>query len=262
MGFPPNVAERALLDCGRHCCICHKFCGFKIELHHIIQKADGGEDTYENCIPLCLDCHAEVKAYNPKHPKGRKYTESELQGHRDRWYEKVRSSYAIIANPDYIKLDSELFTKIRELLPSGGAIRFMRFHDYAGSFRLSEHDDLEEFLYQCEKPEFEFLDTDLEGFRVKLAEQIKKFVHMLGDYTFPLRRTDELWNRLPPEPERDFELIGHLRTIAENEEDFQKMMDEQRKHLRQAREEMNSLANEICSTYDEFIRLGRRKLGV
>jgi predicted nucleotidyltransferase len=92
MSFPPKVAEKALLDSKRSCCICHKFCGVKIELHHIVQVSEGGENTYDNCIPLCLDCHAEVKAYNDKHPKGKKYRESELRQHRDRWYKKVRDS--------------------------------------------------------------------------------------------------------------------------------------------------------------------------
>lgn len=48
--------------------------------------ADGGDDSAENCIPLCLDCHADVESYNAHHPKGRKYTEKELKGHRDKCY--------------------------------------------------------------------------------------------------------------------------------------------------------------------------------
>ena len=39
MGFPQSVAEKALVACGRCCCICHVFCGTKIELHHINRKA-------------------------------------------------------------------------------------------------------------------------------------------------------------------------------------------------------------------------------
>lgn len=96
MGFRSDVAEKALVACGRHCCICKKFCSFKIELHHIIQKADNGVDSFENCIPLCFDCHADVKAYNPKHPKGRRFTESELRAHRDGWYQKVREQHTAI----------------------------------------------------------------------------------------------------------------------------------------------------------------------
>lgn len=91
MGFSSETSEKALAACGRHCSICHKFCGSHMELHHIKQVADGGDDTYDNCIPLCFDCHADVKAYNPKHPKGRQYTESELKRHRDSWYSKISS---------------------------------------------------------------------------------------------------------------------------------------------------------------------------
>lgn len=86
MGFPPSVADEVLVKCGRRCCLCGKYAGLKMELHHIKQVADGGQDTADNCIPLCLDCHAEVGSYNPHHPKGRKYTEKELKGHRDKYY--------------------------------------------------------------------------------------------------------------------------------------------------------------------------------
>ena len=74
MSFPEGVAARALVASGRCCCICHKFCGTKIELHHIKQHAYGGEDTFENCIPLCFDCHEDMGKADPKHPKGKHYT--------------------------------------------------------------------------------------------------------------------------------------------------------------------------------------------
>lgn len=54
-----------------------------MEIHHIDPD---GPNTEENGIPLCFDCHAEVKAYDPKHPKGRKFTPSELKRHRDQWF--------------------------------------------------------------------------------------------------------------------------------------------------------------------------------
>ena len=80
-----------MVACGRHCCICHKFCGIKMEVHHIKAEADGGKNTFENAIPLCFDCHAEVRQYDPKHPKGTKFTEKELIQQRDKWYEKVKN---------------------------------------------------------------------------------------------------------------------------------------------------------------------------
>lgn len=94
MGFSQTVADEVFVRCGRHCCLCGTYAGQKMELHHIIQAADGGDDSVDNCIPLCLNCHAEVKAYNPRHPKGRKYTEAELKGHRDKYY----AQYGTISN--------------------------------------------------------------------------------------------------------------------------------------------------------------------
>lgn len=84
--WPKEVQVKALVACGRKCCICHRFCGTKIELHHIQQEADGGLSDFDNCIPLCFDCHADVGHYNSRHPKGKKYTPGELRGHRDQWY--------------------------------------------------------------------------------------------------------------------------------------------------------------------------------
>lgn len=92
MGFSDKVQAEALAACERRCCICHKFCGTKIELHHIKQKADGGEDTFDNCIPLCFDCHADMGKADPRHPKGKHYSERELRLHRDNWYESVRNA--------------------------------------------------------------------------------------------------------------------------------------------------------------------------
>ncbi len=73
-----------------------------MQTHHIIQEADGGSDTLDNCIPLCLDCHGEVVSYNPKHPIGRKFTAEELRQHRDFWFDFVK------ANPERINAASDL----------------------------------------------------------------------------------------------------------------------------------------------------------
>lgn len=62
-----------------------------MELHHISMKAGGGRDDKDNCIPLCFDCHAEAGHYNSKHPKGIRYSPSELKKHRDEWYALIKN---------------------------------------------------------------------------------------------------------------------------------------------------------------------------
>lgn len=103
--FSQEIKLRAMIACGRCCCICHKYCGNNMELHHIKPKSAGGEDTFENAIPLCFDCHAEVGQYNPKHPKGIKFSEQELIQHRDNWYKQVASGrQEAIENEEPIKI--------------------------------------------------------------------------------------------------------------------------------------------------------------
>lgn len=242
MGFPPDIAEKALLDCGRCCCICHKFCGFKIELHHIIQSSEGGEDSYENCLPLCLDCHAEVKAYNPKHPKGRKYTESELRKHRDRWYEKVKNEHLLIIHPDCVDLDRKLFLKIREILPStGGSISFTRNHIYTEPFRIEVHDNLQKYRLQCKNPDFEFIDSDLEIRRCELTDSLESFLETLSRVVF----TTDDWKI-------DFKTMAIYPDIKYSKpEIYYKAVDD-----------VHQGANKVCTAYDDLVRLGRRKLAV
>jgi len=84
-----NVADDLLSGCHRRCCICHRFCGVRMEIHHIEQ---GGSDETDNLIPLCFDCHAEAGHYNVKHPKGRKYQAGELREHRDQWFGICRTN--------------------------------------------------------------------------------------------------------------------------------------------------------------------------
>ena len=98
--FSEEIKRKAMVACGRHCCICHKFCGNNMEVHHIKAKADGGEDTFENAIPLCFDCHAEVRQYDPKHPKGIKFSEQELIQHRDNWYKIIQSGNQKVKDED------------------------------------------------------------------------------------------------------------------------------------------------------------------
>jgi hypothetical protein len=83
--FKQTEVDDLLAKCHRRCCICHRFCGVKIELHHIDGATKPGAGRIENAIPLCFDCHAEVKHYNPTHRRGRKFQPAEIRKHRDQW---------------------------------------------------------------------------------------------------------------------------------------------------------------------------------
>lgn len=98
MPFPQGEVSRLLAECHRRCCICHRFCGVKIETDHIVPLGDGGPDDIDNAIPVCFECHAEIHLYNDRHPRGRKFRPEELRQHREQWLEICRTSAQFLAS--------------------------------------------------------------------------------------------------------------------------------------------------------------------
>ena len=92
MPFPEKIKEEALVASARYCCVCRRYKGIKVEVHHIIPEEKGGSNTFDNAIILCFDCHADSGHYNSEHPKGKKFSPQELKKHRDSWYEIVRNN--------------------------------------------------------------------------------------------------------------------------------------------------------------------------
>jgi hypothetical protein len=98
-----------------------------------VPEADGGPDTFANCIPLCPDCHAEVLAFNPRHPVGSTpYHKTELIRRRDDWY-------AVIT-----RRSNELVTQLHRSsaqYPHTSALRGTAAFNYSnhdGFYRLGE----------------------------------------------------------------------------------------------------------------------------
>lgn len=89
------MVTKLLVECRRRCCICHKFCGSKIKIHHIAGVSD---NSARNAIALCFDCHAEVGHYVSSHPKGKKYSAKELRMHKEQWIETCKSAGYFIAS--------------------------------------------------------------------------------------------------------------------------------------------------------------------
>lgn len=84
-GFPREEVDDLLVKCHRRCCIYHRFCGTKIETDHIEQRAQTQNDSIDNAIPVCFECHAEIHSYNDEHPRGRKFRPQELLMHKEQW---------------------------------------------------------------------------------------------------------------------------------------------------------------------------------
>ena len=237
MGFTPKTVESVMLSCGRYCSVCHKFCGTKIETHHIKPKADGGDDSEENCIPLCFDCHADVGGYNDNHPKGRKFTVSELKQHRDFWYKKVRSGGIPSDSAGHIEVDRQVFAEIRRILKSDEIILLLRETSLVTRIPYSRLDPIYDYLQFIKRPESEFLIPTLEGLRVELNLAMRKLHSLHALETSPLEGNPE------------------YSSVSV----YTKMLDGGR-HYSKIMAELDRASDEVCFAYDELIRQRRRML--
>ncbi len=82
-----EISAKVLADCGRCCCLCRRFRPIKLQVHHIVERSQGGKDEEDNAIALCLMCHTDV---HTKAPFTRRFSVEELKMHRDNVYQLVR----------------------------------------------------------------------------------------------------------------------------------------------------------------------------
>jgi len=148
MSFSESAKTKVLLWCDRHCCLCKKACGPKIEVHHIVEESKGGSNRIENAIPLCFDCHAIVGMYNLENPIGNKYKPKELKARRDQIYDEFTRN--LVPTITY-EIRQELAGGTKYQLPKVGFFIshpgnslpvkiLIKAHMYLGSRNLGVHD--------------------------------------------------------------------------------------------------------------------------
>ncbi|MFD4820874.1 HNH endonuclease signature motif containing protein [Peribacillus butanolivorans] len=86
MSISEEVAAEVLSKSARHCCICRNYLPLAIQVHHIKEKHEGGSDDFDNLIPVCIQCHANIHTFSKM---TRNFTEKELKKSRDTVYEMV-----------------------------------------------------------------------------------------------------------------------------------------------------------------------------
>jgi hypothetical protein len=102
----------------------------------------GGDDSFDNAIALCFECHAWAGHYFSGHPKGIKYSPEQLRAARAEWYVRVQAgqvattemfAYArylicrdIQAAGDILKGNLDAFPEPHTLLPNNEVGRYIQ----------------------------------------------------------------------------------------------------------------------------------------
>ncbi len=106
----PEVIDRMMVRCGRRCCICRRFRPTKLQVHHIIERSEGGADEEDNLIVTCFSCHSDV---HTKVPFARRFSVAELKGHRDSVISLVEAGTLGVADAD--DTDEAVAVIVREM---------------------------------------------------------------------------------------------------------------------------------------------------
>lgn len=165
MSFNKTDVAKLLVACHRRCCVCHKFCGVKMEIHHVEFKSKGGDDKIENAVPLCFECHAEVIHYSEDHPKGRRFTEVEILEHNRQWLSICKSQPEVLINAP----------RDRDVGPLEGMLLELEFNSQVVG-RVTDG-TIPRGKFGCALRSKQYERAIEEGSLIVLSDEVKKFVN-------------------------------------------------------------------------------------
>jgi hypothetical protein len=134
--------------------------------------------------------------------------------------------------------DRKTLEDFLQILPSDGGIERLRDHNFAGwSFDYDWFSDINRFfLTRKDRPEYEFLEPDLERLRKELLQSISVLLRALSQHAF--------W----------VEGSNTRQSVPEEWE------TEQPARFEKAVKEIHKAAEDTCARYDALVRAGRNRL--
>lgn len=162
-----------------------------------------------------------------------------LGAHRQELQFALASGDSSRIKQEHLELDKLIYSEFRRLLPSDGSIEYLRNRNFAGfAFRWSLLEDFDNYLAKANKPEFTFMEQELETIRQSFTSELEVLLAILGENTWYLEGADDKAS-VPSEweyeqPERFSEVVNRI-------------------HERSRR---------VCQLFDQLIVEGRIKLGI
>jgi hypothetical protein len=236
---PPEVETAVLAKSARRCALCFHLDGDLKEKIGQIAHLDSnrGNATEDNLAFMCLPHHSLFDSTTSQH---KNYTIPEVKAARDKLYKMVAEGEhmtpADAAPYLQAETDKRTLADFLAIVPSMGTIHFLRTEDFAGSYREDRLDSLYRYVAERGGPDHEFLDTELEAVRRTFRENCASFLHVLRKTAEMVGSSGVMYRGVPAEWKHEAP-------------DF-----------KQAVNEIHSTADAVCSTYDELVRLARKKL--
>ena len=138
-----------------------------------------------------------------------------------------------------LETDRRNLEDLLEVLPSGGAIQFLRTNNFAGfPFDWEQLKDLDRFRHERSGPDNEFIDPEIERLRLDLQTKCNSLTGYLTLNTWYLPTSGE----------------GRYASVPEEWE------SEQPERFERVIETIHAQARHVCDAYDQLIRTARRKL--
>ncbi len=126
-----------------------------------------------------------MRSYDFKHPKGTKYTPTELKRHRGNWYQKVAETPGQnSAGSRVFPADILAYRRLIELLPWDGSMTWLDSFHFAASFPNSLLKPFDDALFDAQNPLSEFFDADLESLRADFISHIGAWRDLVARETF------------------------------------------------------------------------------
>jgi hypothetical protein len=236
----PEVESAVLAKSARRCALCFHLNGDLTEkigqiAHLDRDRSNAAED---NLAFMCLPHHSLFDSKTKQH---KNYTVHEVKAAQGKLCKLVAEGKHLTpaAAPPYLQAeaDRKVLRDFMETVPSNGSIRFLRTNNFGFSFESARLEDINRFTYDRNGPDHEFLDPELETARKTFRGSCLSLLRALNGHSFVTNREDR--EGVPSEwQEKD-------------PERFYRAVDE-----------LNKAADVLCGSYDQLVRMARKKLAV
>lgn len=152
-----------------------------MEIHHIDQQSNSGDNSVSNGIPLCFDCHADAGQYNVNHPKGTRFSAQELRIHRDRWFEMVEQLPGSIEVTSDVELDRRVAFEINEYMTSESTYLTLRDKMSWPGFPNAVYESWGRLVEDSRCPDMWFTDQSLEVRRRAFVDLLSSILESFNE---------------------------------------------------------------------------------